>query len=298
MPEPLGTAPFTLTKAWELGVHHERLRRKDLVMPTRGVREPVTGEMDRISRFRPLLEVTHGIASHTSACHLLGLPVPGFLSDSTHISVPKGRDAPHRPGIQGHALTLFPGEVISLDGMWVTSPARTFLDMAALLPEIHLVALGDAIASLGRRPWSRQDVPAVPPDELRKYLDWKRGTPGIRKARLAAQLVRSGVDSPPESFLRLAFIDAHLPEFTPDCPVIDGFGTIRHHVDLGNEHHRIAVEHDGEHHRTREQQRIDARRNALMQELGWRQVIIVADDLKNDCASAVSKVRRMLRSAA
>jgi hypothetical protein len=45
--------------------------------------------------------------------------------------------------LDGHLLTFLPDEVVEYDGVRLTSPARTWLDLAALLTVDELVAAGD-----------------------------------------------------------------------------------------------------------------------------------------------------------
>ena len=112
----------------------------------------------------------------------------------------------------------------------------------------------------------------------------------MRLAREALHLVRVGADSPPETELRLALIEAGLPE--PELQVPgdpqDRFARI---VDLGYRAWRLALQYDGEHHRSREQQARDARRDGWLQDHGWRSLRLTADDRLTGFARAIESVR-------
>ncbi|WP_427135490.1 hypothetical protein [Pseudarthrobacter sp. S9] len=93
-----------------------------------------------------------------------------------------------------------------LDGVRVTSPERTWLDLAAALALDDLVAAGDALVS--------EHGPEVPaPREatssicaLNRIVPDHGGARNIRRAREALGLIRVGADSPPETHLRLALV--------------------------------------------------------------------------------------------
>ena len=48
-------------------------------------------------------------------------------------------------GVIGHRVRSNPGELTDVDGVPVTAPPRTWLDLAADLPLNYLIALGDQI---------------------------------------------------------------------------------------------------------------------------------------------------------
>lgn len=76
--------------------------------------------------------------------------------------------------------------------------------------------------------------------------------------------------------------------------VVDGDWIAR--PDLLFRERRVAVEYDGAVHLPEKQRRYDARRRNLIQEAGWRLVVLTADDLRNPYAMALT-VRRALESA-
>jgi very-short-patch-repair endonuclease len=61
--------------------------------------------------------------------------------------------------------------------------------------------------------------------------------------------------------------------------VRDEFGTVIAYLDLGWEHLRVAVEYDGEQHRSdRSQYNWDIRRLEILHQLGWIVIRVVAGD--------------------
>ena len=59
---------------------------------------------------------------------------------------------------------------------------------------------------------------------------------------------------------------------------------------------RVAIQYDGGHHLTREQQSRDNRRDESFNAAGWRYFKFNADDLADDFRGAVQRVRAALRT--
>lgn len=137
--------------------------------------------------------------------------------------------------MQTHARMAPPPEdVTTVHGVPCTSLERTWEDLASLMPRgpaDPLVIAGDALVD---RPWveaeQRRGPARTTVDALHAALSRAGCFKGVRVARLALGLVRVGADSPPETELRLALLDAGLPEpelqgrIVPDdpwSPVVD-----------------------------------------------------------------------------
>lgn len=195
----------------------------------------------------------------------------------------------------GHRAMLAESERETLNGVPVTSPARTFLDIAATsgvtLDEV--IILGDALVNEHRR-YAHARTAVISLGELRAYVDSAAGRRGAARAREALAWVRVGADSPMETRLRLAVQRAGLPDVLPDYPVIDELGQPVF-VDLAFEKYRIAVQYDGGHHLTPEQRRLDALRAQRLADAGWRQVIITKLDMRQGNAFVVGRIAEALR---
>ena len=109
------------------------------------------------------------VVSHRSAAQVLTL-LPAIDGDVEVTVV--GRYCRHRPGVHVHRIAeLDPSDVTERHGIPVTTPARTLLDIAAVVPVRQLErALAEALA---RR--------LVRPEELRALLaraPGRKGAPG------------------------------------------------------------------------------------------------------------------------
>lgn len=126
------------------------------------------------------------------------------------------------------------------------------------------------------------------------YVAGLARVPGLPLARRSVDRLRVGVDSPPETALRLMLEDVGLPRFDVDCPVIGPDGIAVLWPDLSNEKYRVVIEYDGAHHLTPGQQFRDIQRDALTAELGWAQIKINRLDLRQGQWWVASKVEWVL----
>ncbi|MEB7505280.1 hypothetical protein [Arthrobacter koreensis] len=308
-PKPLPPSfsePFLAADALQAGLTEGRLRASDLRIPSRGIRVPRAldggagdGPAGLAARARPYLQLLpDAVLSHTSAALLHGIPLPAPYRDDPVLHLARGPDKPgaRRRNVRCHRLALTPEDVVLFQqGLSVTSPARTWFDLARLLPLPAMVAAGDWLVSEHGRSYGRPRTAVVSLAELReRVLGWA-GNPGIRAARRALELLCVGVDSPPETYLRLMLHDAGLPAFHPNFALLDDAGRPVVWSDLGCPEFRTCVEYDGEHHLTREQQLRDHNRDLLVSELGWHQVKVSALDMRRGSGWVAGKVARGLK---
>lgn len=124
------------------------------------------------------------------------------------------------------------------------------------------------------------------------------GARGIVQLRRALKLADGGAESPQESRLRLALLDAGLPTPCTQLTVTSSLGHFVARLDLGWREWKVAVEYDGTQHWTDSKQRSrDIDRIAELEALGWRIIRVSADMLRQRPASIVGRTRRALRDA-
>ncbi|WP_427015674.1 hypothetical protein ACQCSX_12680 [Pseudarthrobacter sp. P1] len=271
-----------------------RTRRGDLAIPSRGLRVPWNDDQDDVERIRPIVRITPGgVASHTTAATVWGMPLPGRIQQdlSVHITRPTHADPPKRTGVAGHHCRLEPGEVRTVRGLDVTSPVRTWLDLAPMLTLDELVAVGDFIVCEHHRSFGPGREPLATLEELKAAVSREHRRRGLVRAREAVELVRVGVDSPPETQVRLIMLRAAFPEPVLNYVVVDGAFNEMSWPDLAVPEWKVAIEYDGGHHLTARQKEIDDDRDHRMAQLGWRQVRISKGLLRDYGERAV--VRRI-----
>jgi hypothetical protein len=118
------------------------------------------------------------------------------------------------------------------------------------------------------------------------------GRRGITGARRAMELFDAGAQSPKESWLRVVLIEAGLPRPQTQIEVLDEFGCVFAYLDMGWNDVKVAVEYDGEQHRSdRRQYTWDIRRRELLERRGWVLVRVVAGDRPGDIVRRVRSAR-------
>lgn len=193
----------------------------------------------------------------------------------------------HRlPGLHTRGDRIEEDEITIVGSVPVTTPARTVLDLGCWYPLASGVAVIDALARA-------TEINAADVEMLARRYPGRRG---IARARLAVRLFDAGAQSPKETWLRLTLMKAGLPRPQTQIPVLDEFGTEIAYLDMGWEGVKVAVEYDGDHHRSdRSQFGWDIRRLERLQRNGWIVIRVVAGDRP---AEIVQRVRAALASRA
>ncbi|HET8602110.1 MAG TPA: hypothetical protein VFL99_17435 [Segeticoccus sp.] len=222
-------------------------------------------------------------ATHHTAARLLGGVVPD--EPDVHLgSVGAGKS--QLEGVVVHRHRRQP-PLVRQHGIRVTSPARTFLDLADRLTLVDLVVLGDSLVKRGR----------CSPESLQEAARTWRGR-AVRRARAAARLVRQAVDSPQETRTRLLMVFAGLPEPEINIEIRDEYGAIQRRIDLGYRAFKLAIEYDGRQHIERERAwGADILRREDLGNDGWRFVVLVSDDLNVSPADTLDRLVKAMMSA-
>lgn len=188
--------------------------------------------------------------------------------------------------------------MISIGGLRVTSPWRTWCDLGLTADDVDLVILADAL----RRRFGDGER------RLSERLDGWSGRRGALRLRRALARSRDRVDSPMETRLRLIFEDAGLPEPRVNEWVRDEAGNPLHCPDLSWPSWRVAADYDGTHHGDRDsvesvrsgrasnwRERLDNSRHDLLDEVDWVLRIFTSFDVLRAPEIAARRLRDALR---
>lgn len=187
-------------------------------------------------------------------------------------------------GVSTCAAALGNGETATLSRLPVTSRVRTAFDLARRRPLTAAVARLDAFANAAL--FDRADVLGLAARH--------RGVPGLRQVERALDLHDPGAQSPRETWLRLVVIDAGFPRPRTQIPVAVG-GRTKYYLDMGWEDPKVALEYDGDQHRTDKAQFArDVVRLEELADLGWIVVRVVAG---TPTSEVVRRVRRAWESS-
>ena len=140
------------------------------------------------------------VISHWSAAAVHRLPVIGDWPASVHVTQGTLTGTRSRNGVARHSLSLDDADVVEVDGMLVTSVARTVLDMAVLAPLMDAVTIADFALHLdrfGRYP------PLATRDELQRL--WQQRLPfrGHARSLEVIEFAETRADTPIESVSRV-----------------------------------------------------------------------------------------------
>jgi hypothetical protein len=299
LPQHLYRRSFTTRASDEAGVPRGRTRAADLINVSRGIRVPVGVPLHGAAALAAYTEAhPRAVLSHHSAARLWQIPLPPWLDNDwrIHLANPPAAAKPRRVNVVGHRLTMVEGEVCELDGVRLTSPARTWLDLASCLSLEDLVAAGDHLVCSHGADFPVPRVPICSPEDLVQVVARHPGMRGVRDARAALALIRIGADSPPESSMRLALVGAGLPEPELNVVVRDGNGVPRLWPDGAYRAYRIGLQYDGGHHNSPGQYQRDIRRLETSRVLGWDEVRVSLEDLRGDRPTVVAKVAAALKA--
>jgi very-short-patch-repair endonuclease len=203
--------------------------------------------------------------------------ITGMTSGAVSVTAPGSSGRRPRRGIHLHRAPLPPGDVFVRDGLRVTGPARSLLDLAALLSPRELERALDEAHYLNR----------VSSRTLTETLARNRGRPGAAALRallahheLGTTRTESALE---ERFLR-AVRAAGLSE--PRCQ--EWIGPYR--VDFLWPAERVIAEVDGPAHRRRRRQAADAARDAELERRNYEVVRVDEAEIEELPRVAVQRV--------
>lgn len=181
----------------------------------------------------------------------------------------RGNTRSRLDGVRGRTRDLAPSDVMDLEGLGVTTPLRTALDLGCHLRRREAFA---ALCDLTRHH-------GLTEADLLTGADRFARRRGVLQLRELIPLIEPRVESPREAWTLLAISDAGLP--LPEAQLwvdVDGVPTFR--LDFGYPRRRICVEYDGFdfHERTDEQRAHDRARRQWLRDNGWTVIVVRRGD--------------------
>ncbi len=224
------------------------------------------------------------VVSHHSAAALWGLAIPLQPDDlRVHLTVPTGSAVRGRDDRRIHRSPLDPAEVVVRDGVRLTTPARTWRDLAGVLLPAALLAVTDQVL-----------VRWCTAADLDEQLRRRPGGRGAARARAVLPVADPRAGSPMESVLRWLLHAAGLPAPVLQHVVRDAAGGFAGRVDLAWPDRRVVVEFDGDVHRERGVFVEDLRRQNRLVAAGWTVIRFSSADVLGRPAEVVAEIRRAL----
>lgn len=228
------------------------------------------------------------VVSHCAAAALWILA--GFRPGHVVLTLPRIRRTGRRQGLAiVHQSSIPPSDVTTIDGIPVTTPARTLLDLASVVSREELEeavddALPRGLVSLPRLRWMLNR-----PDN--------KGRPGIARLRAVVEACEPGASVPQSVFERRllrTICRGGLPEPIPQHEIRNR-GRMVARVDYAYPETRLAIEADGYrwHSGRANWERDRARLNELTL-LGWRIIHVTWSELIRNPDAVVARIRSAL----
>lgn len=216
-----------------------QVRRTELSRVRRGayVSGPLPEDADE--RHRQLVAATlpvladDAVVSHRSAAVVHGLRLLGDPPARVEVTRPKARGGRDRGGVHAVAAALEKDEVVRVDGLRVTSLARTVVDLGRTRSHAEAVVTGDAALSRG-----------LEPNTLAAALLDAGRRPGVAAARRVAAFLDGRSESAGESLSRVLLASAGVPAPDLQVRVLDGEAEVAR-CDFGWPELRTVGEFDG-----------------------------------------------------
>ncbi|HKH53578.1 MAG TPA: hypothetical protein VKA77_17665 [Mycobacterium sp.] len=195
-------------------------------------------------------------------------------------------DAVH--GIVIHRDKLVEDEVCVIDGMAVTTPARTAFDVGRRgRLEVAVIRL-DGLACATR----------LQPRHVDPLVERHRGARGIVQLRQAVGLMDAGAESPQETRTRLLLINAGFPRPKTQIVICNEYGDFVARIDMGWPEWKVGVQYDGPQHWTDpERHARDIDQQAELQSLNWKVIRGSRDLLRYRSPVFLARVCEAMRTA-
>lgn len=236
--------PTTRSAVLAAGLGERALRHPGVRRLSRDTYLPGALADDVVSRVAAVLLTAppDAVVSHRTAAGLWGLEIPLQPRDArVHLTVDPGSAVRARADRCIHRTARAPADFTETKGVPVTTPARTWRDLAAVLEPPAVLAVTDQVL---RRFCS--------PEELAAALDRRPHGRGAKRARDVLPLGDRRAGSPMESVLRWLIHEAGLPAPVLQYRIVDRAGRVLAEVDMAWPEHRLVVEFDGDVHRERD----------------------------------------------
>ncbi|MGO9508990.1 MAG: DUF559 domain-containing protein [Mycobacterium sp.] len=190
-------------------------------------------------------------------------------------------------GIVVHRDKLLDREVCVIQGMSVTTPARTAFDLGRQPGLTTAVIRLDALANATN----------LTPSDIKRVAEYHGGSRGLIQLRQVLGLMDGGSESPPETRTRLLLVRSGLPRPETQIVVLNRFGYPFARIDMGYREQKVGVEYDGAQHWTDPARRTaDIDRYAELAELGWVIIRVSSDLLNYRPEVVVARVRAALEA--
>ena len=284
VPDALKHGLFSIQDARRAGLTSDQLRGKSYRKIARGLYVWIGFVDDQHLALRAQLRrlPTGCVFSGLTAARLYGLDFQ--LGGPIEVTAPEGAAVRLREDLRVRYSSVEPGDASCCFGLPVTSPVRTWFDLAR-----HL-CLTDAVAGVD---WALRQGRVTRPG-LAAYIERRQRLKGTRQARRVLELADPRSESLMESRLRALLLTARpsLPSLAVQHEVVSGTGQVLGRLDLAFVGIKLGIEYDGAHH-VHSLAEDDQRQNRLIN-AGWVLLRFTAQDFYRRPEGIIAEVRALL----
>jgi very-short-patch-repair endonuclease len=279
------TGPITRSGAASAGISDWQLRHRGVVRLSRDTYLPRALLQDLTARITAVLLTAppSAVVSHLTAAAIWGLAIPLIPEDPrVHLTVSTGSAARARADRAIHRSPLNETEAVERLGFRLTTPQRTWRDLAATLAPPALLAATDQLLARGC---------AI--GELETQLRLRPSGRGAARARAVLPVADPRAESPMESVLRWLLHAARVPAPELQHVIRTVGGEFR--ADFAWPGLMVLVEFDGAVHRESGVFVRDLRRQNALVAAGWTVLRFSAADVLGRPDEVVAQILRALR---
>jgi hypothetical protein len=278
--------PSTRGGALAEGLSDWDLRHREVVRLSRDTYLPRDDATD-LTDWLPAILLTApegAVVSHHTAATLWKVEIPLVERiQPAHLTVAPGSRARNRRDRVLHRAVVDPRDVVQMWSLPVTRPARTWRDLAAVLPTAALLAVADQLVD-----------GFSSTEDMQQALCARPSGRGAAKARAVLPLASSLAESPMESVLRWLVHEAGLPSPVLQYPVRNASGVFLGRADLAWPERKVLVEFDGDVHRDRGVFVNDLRRQNRLVAEGWIVLRFSSADVMGHPEKVIAAIRAAL----
>ena len=295
LPQSLPRHPFTIAQARAAGLEYATLRSRALQRPFYAVRSRGLDLSELLDRCRAYSAhmASDAVFSHTTAARIWQLPLPLAIPDELHVTVSIGHRAPEGAVSRGHQQRIAAAEHMTHRGLAVASPAATWAQVAELVALEDLTAIGEHMIT--GNPYEKR-LPLATLTELTAAAAVRSRGPGHRRRMLSLKEMTDGAFSRPETHVRLLLERCGIPRALINADVLGARGEFIAMPDLQWPEFRVALEYQGDGHRTARRFRRDIARLEKLIDADWLVIQVTAAELYSDPRVIVERVARRLAS--
>lgn len=288
LPTKLAECPFTVEEGLAAGLSTKRLQGADLQRPFRGIRTTTApSDVGERARAFQLGAPPDTFVCGITAAAIMRIPLPMALERTRllHVAVPSPQRAPKAAGTVGHSFLIEPTDLRDWGGLRITTPERTWCDLATVLNIPDLVAAGDYLIH-----W---ETPMASLGSLELALRRHRGRRGRAKLIRAIDQLDDRAESPKESHLRLIVKHGGIEGVVVNYWIRTS-GGYEYRADLAVPTRKFTIEYQSRFHDVSKNFQSDMTRISRLEADGWFVMQVNNEDLKN-APELVQRIRTALK---